>query len=197
MYALALLLLLLPLLPAFAQGAVYRCPGPDGQTSYRDRPCPGGQRIDVGPTSPQAPPGLRPDERELLRQLQQPTPTPARPAPAPAPETCPGIRLLSVRPYSYDSTTVVLIDGRPYRQLSRHQCAALRLDTDAYYGLLRETVADKLRGRLYAVFADGATAAADELTLKQAPARMGPQERLGARACFGTGSAPIVEVGCH
>lgn len=188
------IMLLALLTPATALGAVYRCPGTGGSVTYTDRPCPGGSRVDID-SAPQPTTGAPTPGQDQSKPEQPPPPSESRSAPPP--DTCPGIRLLSVQPYSYQSTSTVWVWGFPYQQVVRYQCAAIRLRTDAYYGLLRESVAERLRKRLFAVFADGSRVRADHLTLEHAPDRMGVTEKLGARACFGTGPVEIIRVSCH
>ncbi len=185
--------LLMLLAPATAWSAVYRCPAAAGTVHYTDRPCPGGQRL----SSNSAP---QPDTSDTPAPPPDPAPQRQprrRPATTPPPESCPGVRLLSVQPYSYQTTATAFQDGVPYHQVVKHQCAAVRLWTDAYYGLLRESVAERLRRHLVAVFADGSTAAATGVTLQQAPDRMGVDAKLAARACFGTGPVAVIRIRCH
>ncbi|MDX1606479.1 MAG: hypothetical protein R3202_09820, partial [Candidatus Competibacterales bacterium] len=73
LHALALLVLLAPAAPGHGE-TVYRCPGPDGGTIYRDSACDEGEAIELPPLNEGE--GLRPGERELLRELRAPEPEP-------------------------------------------------------------------------------------------------------------------------
>lgn len=197
-------LLIAVLLVAPAAGAtVYRCPDADGRITYSDVPCPGGTELGIEPQpgADDEPQGLRPGEIELLERLRQhEQQTPAPPAAQPPPSDlggCPGIWLLSVSPYSFETTELAFIVGVPYRRVVKRQCAALGLELRQYYGLLRSTVAERVRERLYAEFADGRTAGAVSFGFDQAPNRMSLREQVSGRACFGESPVPIVRVGCR
>ena len=70
--------ILLPLallaLPAFGQ-TIYKCPGPDGKSSYQQMPCPQGSLMAVqdngSGSGADADAGLRPGEQQALEEFRQ------------------------------------------------------------------------------------------------------------------------------
>lgn len=190
---------LLLTLPLATDGArIFRCPDGDA-TRFTDQPCPDGEPLDIETQPGGNGTGLRPGERELLERLDQreALPPPAPPAPPADLGGCSGIRILAVEPYSVDVTVVDWIAGYPYRRRIERQCAGFELRLSGYFGRLRDSVAEDLKRRLFAQMVGGAAAAAESLTLEQAPERFGVRETVAGRACFGAPPTPVRTLGCR
>lgn len=121
----------------------------------------------------------------------------SRPAPPTDPGGCSGIRILTVEPYSVEVTVIDWIAGHPYRRRVERQCAGFELRLSGYFGRLRDSVAEDLRRRSYAQLVGGATVAAENLTLEQAPDRFGVRETVAGRACFGAPQTPVRALACY
>lgn len=74
-------ILLLPI-SMIAQAEVYKCPALNGSPVYQEKPCPGGNVLELDDTNPAGPVkgrsprtaravGLRPEEKQMLNEIRQ------------------------------------------------------------------------------------------------------------------------------
>lgn len=193
--------LITSILMSSAHADIYRCPTPDGGTRYSDTPCPDGERLDLSPqpSGGAEAQGLREAERDMLERLQRRDTPPESAGISVAPThhaACPGIRILSIDPFTRTTTEIEEIRGLLYRIRTVQQCAGIRLETTAYYGRLRASVAELLTTRLRAQFADGSWQTGQQGELTDAPRRFGVRETVGGHFCFGPNETSMVHIAC-